>query len=92
MKRLMNWLMLSCKKASELIEKKLHFRLTLKEKAQLKMHTGVCDACKSFAKDSERFEEAMQALLNKEPGPRDDTRLSEEAKARILNGLDHHEE
>lgn len=46
MKKLMNILLLSCKKASGLIEKKLHFPLNPVEKIQLAIHTSMCDACK----------------------------------------------
>ena len=52
MKKLMHRLFLSCLKATELIEKKLHFELSGKEKLQLKMHTMMCDACSSYEKQS----------------------------------------
>lgn len=52
MKELMHKLFLSCLKATELIEKKLHFRLSGKERMQLKMHKMMCNACKSYEKQS----------------------------------------
>ena len=52
MKKLMHRLFLSCLKATELIEKKLHFRLSGREKLQLKMHKMMCDACSSYEKQS----------------------------------------
>ena len=52
MKKLMHTLFLSCLKATELIEKKLHFRLSGREKLQLKMHKMMCDACSSYEKQS----------------------------------------
>jgi hypothetical protein len=52
MKKLMHTLFLSCLKATELIEKKLHFRLSGREKLQLKMHKLMCDACTSYEKQS----------------------------------------
>ena len=84
---MMNRLMLSCKKASELIEKGLHFKLTLKERIQLKMHTSVCDACKSFVEDSERFEQAMRILIHSDPVLRNEDRLSNEVRERILQAI-----
>jgi len=48
----MHTLFLSCLKATELIEKSLHFKLSGKEKLQLKMHTMMCDACSSYEKQS----------------------------------------
>ncbi len=52
MKKLMNILVLSCKKASGLIEKKLHFKLSPIEKLQLMIHTSMCDACRKHQKQS----------------------------------------
>lgn len=43
---------LSCLKATELIEKKIHFSLSAKERLQLKMHKMMCDACTSYEKQS----------------------------------------
>ncbi len=48
MKRLMNILILSCLKASELIEKKQLFGLNIMEKIQLHIHKKMCDACNSY--------------------------------------------
>ncbi len=48
MKKLMNILLLSCLKATELMEKKLHIEISFKEKIQLKMHTTMCGACKKY--------------------------------------------
>lgn len=52
MKKLMNFLMLSCKKASELIDKKSLIKLSWKENLQLNMHTAMCDGCKTYEKQS----------------------------------------
>ncbi len=52
MKKLMHVLFLSCLKATELIEKKLHHGLTFREKFQLKMHKMMCDACSQYEKQS----------------------------------------
>lgn len=57
---MMNFLMLSCKKATELIEKKSLFKLTLAEKVQLRMHISVCDACKDFEKQSGMLDTAIR--------------------------------
>jgi len=50
MKKIMHILFLSCLKATELIEKKLHFRLSAGEKMQLKMHKMMCSACTNYHK------------------------------------------
>ena len=59
-KRIMNILFLSCLKATELIEKKLHFKLTLTEKGQLKMHTMMCDACRRYEKQNHFIENSLK--------------------------------
>ena len=52
MKKLMQLLFLSCLKATELIEKKLHYKLVWHETLQLKVHKMMCDACKTYEKQS----------------------------------------
>jgi hypothetical protein len=60
MKKLMQILFLSCLKATELIEKKLHFRLSYTEKLQLKVHKMMCDACRLYEKQSGLLEKAIE--------------------------------
>jgi hypothetical protein len=48
----MNRLFLSCLKATELIEKKLHFSLSRKEGYQLRMHKMMCNACRKYENHS----------------------------------------
>lgn len=56
MKKFMNMLMLSCRKATELIEKNLFIGLNSREKVQLFMHTSMCDACKRYSHQSEELD------------------------------------
>ncbi len=49
---MMNKLMLSCKKASELIDKSDEIKLTLMEKLRLSFHVAMCEGCKSYRKQS----------------------------------------
>lgn len=60
----MHILFLSCLKATELIEKKFHFNLTLKEKLQLKLHKMMCDACTNFEKQSKMLEKGIEKQQN----------------------------
>lgn len=62
----MHILFLSCLKATELIEKKLHFHLSFSEKIQLKMHKAMCDACSSYEKQSEVMEKIIGETTIKE--------------------------
>ena len=55
----MNYLMLTCQKASALIDKKNLFGLTRKEKMMLKMHTAVCKYCSTYQKQSELIDHAL---------------------------------
>jgi len=71
MKKLMHKLFLSCLRATELIEKKLHFRLSSKERMQLKIHKMMCDACSSYEKQSVFLEKGI-SLRQKEEFSEDD--------------------
>ncbi|WP_096431444.1 anti-sigma factor family protein [Labilibaculum antarcticum] len=62
MKKLMHLFFLSCLKATELIEKKFHFELSVKEKLQLKMHKMMCSACSNYEKQSSLIEKVISNL------------------------------
>lgn len=66
MKKLMHTLFLSCLKATELIEKKLLFRLSLSEKIRLEMHKAMCDACSMYEKQSRTLDMALSNSETKE--------------------------
>jgi len=66
MKKLMSYLMLSCKRASGLIDKKSIFGLTRREKVMLKMHTVLCDACNIYEKQSNVLDKALSIHFKKE--------------------------
>jgi len=63
MKKLMNILFLSCLKASEMIEKKFHFKLSITEKLQLSMHKTMCRACSMYEKQSELLEKGISQSI-----------------------------
>ena len=54
---------ISCKRASELVHKRLNEGLTTTERWRLKVHTSMCSACKVFEKQTEQIEEAIKAKL-----------------------------
>lgn len=60
MKKLMNFFMLSCKKASGLIVKRESFNLTLTEKIRLHLHLLMCDACAAFSGQSKMIHQVME--------------------------------
>ena len=66
MKKIMHILFLSCLKATELIEKKLNFKLSAKEKLQLRVHKMMCDACTNYEKQNLLIEKALANQEDKE--------------------------
>lgn len=65
MKRIMHFFLLSCRKATALIEKKSVTSLSLKEKIGLGMHKRICDACNAYEKQSK----TLDTLLREKPTP-----------------------
>ncbi|NOY49681.1 MAG: hypothetical protein GXO88_03825 [Chlorobi bacterium] len=62
MKRLMNIMFLSCLKATELIEKKLAFKLSITEKIQLAVHKTMCEACSNYEDQSILIDKGLHNL------------------------------
>ena len=60
MNKLMQKLMLSCKKATELIDKKVHFGISREEKVKLYFHTAMCSACSNYEKQSYLIDRALK--------------------------------
>ena len=44
-----------------MIEKKLHFSLSVREKYQLKMHRMMCDACRRYDKQTNFIETSLKS-------------------------------
>ncbi|HKL34229.1 MAG TPA: hypothetical protein VJ919_16935 [Tangfeifania sp.] len=84
--KIMHHLFLSCLKATELIEKRFHIELSLKEKIQLKMHTMMCDACTLYEKQSEIIENEIQKHFQETPPEVTDTeKLEKQIKLELEN-------
>jgi len=66
-----------------MIEKKLHFKLSITEKLQLSMHKTMCSACSLYEKQSELLEKGISENL-KQHHPHINT---EHLKEKILNDL-----
>lgn len=58
---LMNAMMFSCAKATELMELKELVPLSLTKKIQLKMHVAMCSGCRNYMKQTK----LINQLLNK---------------------------
>lgn len=83
----MNILMLSCKKASELIDLKSVRKLSMKEKVMLRMHTSMCDGCTAYMKQSK----VLDDLLHKHIHISDETKVpqitNDDLKQQIISKL-----
>ena len=60
MNKIIHILFLSCLKATELIEEKFHFKLSLLERMQLKAHKMMCEACTNYEKQSLILEKGIE--------------------------------
>ena len=87
MKSLLNILLLSCKKATELIEKREITPLSKKEKLQLRIHTSMCKACRSYEKQSDTLEKALSDWVRKNEKADDNNVLPGHAKAVLINKI-----
>lgn len=80
--------MLSCKRATELIEKKSILGLSWKENVQLKVHTKMCDACSHYQKQSKEID----TLIDKHIHSTDENKVPEmenkKLKETILHSLE----
>lgn len=85
MKRIMNWLMLSCRKATELIEKRTVTKLSLAEKMQLGLHTSMCSGCKAYQQQSGIMDKWLtnHFLKAQEPKPENTDKLKERIISKI---------
>jgi len=83
MKKLMHILFLSCIKATELIEKKIYFKLSLKEKLQLKIHKLMCDACSNYEKQSIIIEKCIEIQQKKQHSEIDITDFKKQITANL---------
>lgn len=84
--KIMNRMMLSCKKASELFEKKTYFKLSTIEKMQLSAHSKMCDACSKYQKESSALDEILKLNADKQ-NDSSEVGLSDDFKSRIIREL-----
>jgi len=79
----MNILMLSCKKAAELIAKKLEAPLSTTEQMQLSIHTKMCKACSNYQSQQVVIDKALKENCKSSTNEAE----CEELKADILKKL-----
>lgn len=78
MRRLMDAVMLHCRKATFLIEKSNDAPLGLIEKAQLNMHLSMCRGCRNYLKQNRFIERLLKRHVQSRIGPPRDTSKLEE--------------
>ena len=79
--------MLSCKKATELIEKRLLVKLSFKENMQLQAHKSMCSACTTYEKQSKRMDELFQSHNHRKDTMLAGGTINEDLKKKIINSL-----
>lgn len=62
---LLSSLLLSCRKASLLLEKQRERKLSLLERIQLRWHLGICDCCTTYAEHSAMIDRWMEQHRDK---------------------------
>jgi hypothetical protein len=71
MSKIKNTILLSCLRATELVEKRLHFKLSLSEKIALRVHVSMCQACQLYEKQSILIDEALKHPLTRKDALKD---------------------
>lgn len=87
MKKVMYLIMLPCKKATELIEKRAVAGLSLKEKVQLYLHKTMCAACTAYQKQSKKIDEWLETFIHTSRFNNSGFYQNNELKEKILNNL-----
>lgn len=87
MGKMMTRLMLSCKKATGLIDKRLVISLSFREKIQLRLHKSICDACTTYDKQSKKIDELLHRYIHDSSGKHPTPIQNEELKERIVKKL-----
>ena len=79
----MHILLLSCLKATELIEKRFYFKLSFKERLQLKLHKTMCDACTNYEKQSKIIERGVEIYQKRQQNDIDMQQLKNEISIKL---------
>lgn len=85
LKVMMQSIVNSCKKTTELIDKKFITTLTLKERVQLFLHKSMCKTCTAYEQQSKFIDKAISKLFHGKP--KTDTDLSHERKQKIIEKI-----
>ena len=84
-KRIMDKMVNSCKKTTELIDKKFLTSLSIKERIQLYFHKSMCKTCSSYEHQSKFIDSAVSKLFQSKP--KIDTKTSNDRKQKIIDKI-----
>lgn len=86
----MHFMFLSCKKATELIEKELFSSLTMREKIQLMMHKSMCEACTRYGKQSKELDRYIRFNIEKFAPSKNasSTKVTDKYKKKVIDAID----
>jgi len=62
-------LLISCLRATELIEKKFHLKLSFGDRLRLSVHKMMCSACSNYEKQSSIIDKLLAVETGKQPAP-----------------------
>lgn len=83
MNALMSLLLMTCKRATELIEKRSVAGLTIVERFRLRLHTSMCRACSEYKTQSNFLQKVLQKWFA-EHDHQEDAKLPEPVKKTII--------
>lgn len=75
--------MISCKKATELTEKRLITGLTMKDRFGLFFHLMICRSCRVYSQQSKRIDSFLKSLDEKKAYPTMNAELKNRIKQRL---------
>jgi hypothetical protein len=64
MNKMMSIILISCKKATELIEKQSIEKLSSREKLKLNLHKKMCKSCLNYSKESKSLDDSFKVLFD----------------------------
>lgn len=83
----MSKLFLTCKRATELIERKQEIKLSFKNGMQLKLHLMMCKACTAYYAQSLLINKTLKKYFQKDDGQNETIIRNEKLKERIISKI-----
>ena len=85
MQKIMNVVINSCKKTSELIDEQSFRALSIGEKIQLQVHKSICKNCDEYEKHSKIIDKVIANWFGSKS--KTNVKLPEERKTKIINEI-----